>query len=561
MKRLAVLLALPFLVGCPGATPPAPSPTPAILTPAPTGNPAQEAFDLLQQGQLKGARTLAERAVATSPNDPTAHQVLSEVEFSAGNYDRALEEAEAARKLAPDSPMPLLALVRAQTFVDPEAALGTAREMHTRSKGVHNAVLLADATLYAATSRGESGPAARKTAEEARKLLAPFAESIKSETQMRGDYLAVLGNTYLLERDLPKARKTYEEALKYGAGLHDRVTDVATALAWVCFLEGDEKGTERYLDIALAELRKASASDAFGLLPKWESYSLMRLAFTGKAVTQADLRRMQTQYDRMQEQGFQDLVSYREDRRLQQCALDAWERSDYGQAFYVMAGRVLEVDEGGAQGAVRLTQSGEKRLEPNCFYNVTVERPAHKMMGPMLMAMIAQKAKRPDLAAWWYREALKRQPGNPIATKRLKALGKTKEPPADLGSPDPGATLKILQRMQQEGWSELLLEGMETLWVRGITQAEMEKLRQENDPRYQRIAGVLDQAVAAVDRGAKFEYSKGDVPPADRQGYGEKDWWAEGEATLDYGGPKPLRMHKEDNLWRITGFAEDGATD
>lgn len=549
MRLPAVLvLALPLLVACPH---PAPAPTPS-----PPAASAQEAFELLQQGQLKAARTLAERAVAQTPDNPDAHKVLSEVEFTSGNYDRALKEAMVARRLAPRQGDALLALVRAQTFVDPAGALATAREMHRTDPVAGNAILLADATLYEATSRGAGG---REAAAEARRILAPFGKD-RLDPTMRGDYLAVLANSYLLEGDLPKARQTYEEALKLGAGMHDRVTDMASALAWVAFRQGDAAATERYLDQALAELRKASASDAFGLLPKWESYSMMRLAFTGKGVSQADLRRMATQVERMQQQGFQDLASYREDRRLQQCVLDAWQRADYGQAFYVMAGRVLDLQDGG-RGEVRTVDTGEDRLEPNCFYNVTVERPAHRVMGPMLLAMVAERAKRPDLAAFWYREALKREPGNPILEKRLAALRGAAPPPQDLGAPGPEATLRILQRMQREGWSELLLDGLETLSIRGLSQAELERLRLAGDPRYGRIGSVLDQAVAALDRGAKFRVSKGDVPPADRRAYGEKDWWGEGEAVLDYGGPQPLRMHREDDLWRITGFAGEGPTD
>lgn len=539
----AVLL-LAALTAC---SAPAPPPPPSAAAPAARRgpDPLAAARAALEGGNVQAAQRFANQALAESPRDPEAHRLASEAEFLAGNYDRALEEAKAAVGVA-ETPETVFTLAKVQMFADPRGALGTVRSLYRQNPDVGQAIMLADAILLDASARDPRGPGALQAAAEAREVLAEY-EAEAMEGQFAGDYQAVLGNSYLLEGDLPRARRALQASLDAGVGMPDRVTDLQNALAWIAFRAGDGAEAERRLDLALGELDKTTQGDAFLFLPKWESYHALRLAMTGKPATADELRRREAVYRHLARRGYVDQLSFRMDRQLYHALFDAWDRKDYGQAFHLLYPRAHPQT---VPQPLSSTTSGEQSLQPNCFYRTTVEEPEHEIMSPLFLGRLAERVRRPDLARFWYRRALELEPGNRILGKLLARLPAT-EAPADLGAPGPEETVRILHRFAEEGWANPLLEGMQVLQRQGVSQAGMEGMLSGSEG----VRDVLDRAVQALERGAEFRVTEG--APGLKPGRDESDpevWgWARAELPLGDGG-EPLVLHLDVHVWYLSGL-------
>lgn len=488
MRIVAVGLVLCSLSGC-SSPPPPPAPPP--------GDP----LSALSAGDAATALQLATQRVAEQPGDANALRVLSQVAYAAGDYDMARSASERALRSAPDNAEVRFTALRIQAFYDPAGAAATAQSLTMGSPhSAAPAVQAADMILYEAASAGADAPQA---ARRARALLLPFAKRVEG-TDLKGDYLAVVGNSYLLEGDLSNARRLLQEALDAGVGMPDRVTDLASALAWIAFRQGDEPACGRFYDQAMAALLEGR--DAFVFLPKWETFAMLRAAFTGEAPA-AGVSRMDALRERMRRQGFRDLLSYREDRQLYAALEDAWRRSDYAQGVQLLAWRTPPRPP---------DYKGESRLEPGCFYRKTVAEPAQRAFRPLFLARLAERSGRPAEARKW-------RAGEPAE------------------GPDPAETLRILQRFARHGWAAPLYESLQDVQRSGVTLREFE----ERGPSWAEAVTRIERAVAALDAGRSFL-----VEPLARPVPGEE--WTE-RAALQVPGAETLLMHREDGLWVVTG--------
>lgn len=518
-------------------------------TPAAAGGTLESgALAMMAEGRVADARALAEQQVKAQPDSSDAHLQLSEVEFAAGDYDKALREARRAAELAGDRTEQMrsrFTLLRVQMFADPLGALATARQQ-AGDRRAPDVILLAEAMLLEAAVRGQKQPAPR----EARALL----EGVRAEalaSRQAGDFQAVLANSYLLEGDLPNARKAYEGCLRHDLGMADRVTDVLNALAWIAFLQGDDAAAGRYLDRALAKLGEGLASDGFGLLPKVESYALLRLALTGSATRGEFLAKTRAHQEKLLRQGFQDLDAFRENRQVGRALLDAWERKDFGQAWFCLARRAQPQPAEEIEAPIRVLAAGPDRLQPRCFYRETVEKQQHQALPRLLLARMAERAGKPALAATWYRKALELVPGNPVVDRRLRALGKAGQADPRAEAPGPDETIRVMFRLAQQGWTDALVPGLDYVVTRGATLADFQRMAEDGAPRYRHLVDSLEGAVAALDRGSTFR--RGPVPPAPpgSTDYDDPAWWAEERAVL-----QPLTMHLEEGVWMLTSLGE-----
>lgn len=566
-----------MLRSLPAAQSPTPAPQASAPPPLATATPAPRvsssgndgALKALETGNLRGARQLAERAVKERPDDPEAHRLLADVEFQAGNYDLSLAEARKALKLA-DALGPerrksvLFTLARVAPFADPQEALEIVREMNGEARFVGASVMMADTLLHAAAARGASGEDRRKAVEEARSLLAPH-EREAATSGMEADYLAVVGNLHLMAGELPQARKSMEAALAGQLGLSDRVTDLASALAWISFQQGDRKGMARNLDRALQALAADEVGNAFSYLPKWENYRLMRLALTGEEPTGVDPRQMEGVRRRLDRAGYEDLLDYRQDRQKAHALGDAWERKDYDQAFYLLARSVLPPREkepppgmGDMAPKVAIAE-GPQRVAPRCFYREMVDNPLHELMGPLFLGRMAERADRPDLARFWYERCLQKYPGNAVVEELLAGLPDTSgKVPDDLGAPGPEDTIRILDRLAKNGWTSPLLEGMPVLSRRGgVGRHEFDRWQQERTRDYAEVVALLGGAQEALAEGSRFAVQS--VPDAGRVGRTPDDPEAWGWKRAVLSAPR-LSMHSEDRLWFVTVVEEPGLT-
>lgn len=514
MRVVAVLgLLLCALLGSCAAPPPPAAPTDPVAA--------------LRAGDAETALRLATEAAAADPGDAHALRVLSDVAFAAGDYDVARSAAARALQRAPEDPRVRFTALRIQAFDDPAGAVAAAQAMAGgQPRSAAPAVQLADLVLYEAAASGREPAGA---AAQARTILQPFAKAVRG-SDLLGDYLAVLGNSYLLEGHLAEARRILQEAMDVGVGMPDRVTDLASTLAWIAFQQGDAPAVGCYYDRALQSLLDTGASDAFVFLPKWETFAMLRVAFTGEA-RRPDRRAMEAVRERMRRQGFRDLLSYREDREVYLALDDAWQRLDYAQAFQLLAWKTppLEPD------AARL---GEVRLEPGCFYRKTVAEPSQRLFRPVFLGLVAARSGRPDLARHWYEAALKEAPGNRILRERLAALPAAGPAPADLGAADPGGTVRILQRFARNGWTAPLFDGFQR---EGVTLAQFE----ERGEAYEAAVARLDRAAAGLEAGAAFLVEPLARPVPDEE-------WTD-RAVLEIPGEPPFVMHREDGLWVVTG--------
>lgn len=568
-----------MLRSLPSAESPTPAPAPqasvpaplAIATPAPrvssSGNDGP--LKALETGNLRGARQLAGRAVDERPNDPEAHRILADVEFQAGNYDLSLSEARKALKLA-DGLGPerrksvLFTLARVAPFADPQEALEIVRDMNGEARFIGASVMMADTLLHAAAARGASGADRRKAVEEARSLLAPHQREAAA-SGMEADYLAVVGNLHLMAGELPQARKSMEAALAGQLGLSDRVTDLASALAWISFQQGDREGMARNLDQALQALAADERGNAFSYLPKWENYRLMRLALTGQEPVGLDPGQMDTVRRRLDRAGYEDLLEYRQDRQKAQALGDAWQAGDYGQAFYLLARSVLpprekEPPPGMGEMAPKVTiAEGPQRVSPRCFYREMVDNPLHELLGPLFLGRMAERAERPELARFWYEQCLQEYPGNAVVEELLAELPDTSaQVPDDLGAPGPEDTIRILDRLAQNGWSSPLLEGMPVLSRRGgVGRHEFDRWQQERAHAYTDVVDLLARAREAVEKGAPLAVES--VPDSGRPGRTADDPEAWGWERATLSSPR-LLLHSEDRLWFVTVVEEPGLT-
>lgn len=512
-------------------------------------------MSLLRVGRAGEARKLARERVESQPDSSHAHRMRSEVEFMAGDYDTALDEAKASVRLAKtegDARMASFTLLRIQMFANPKEALPEARKFAGKTPGAPDAILLADTLLLDAAVRGRRGAQASGVAQEARKILeAPRQQAIET---MPGDYWAVIGNSYLLEGNRKKAAEAYRESIKHKVGMADRVTDVENALAWIAFQDGDVAAAGQALDKALAALSSGVATDGFGFLPKGETYSLLRLGFTGEAAPAGLLERVFDHTEKLKSQGFDDLESYRDDRQMARAVLDAWERGDYGQAFYCLIHTAQPEARGNPKAPIRRVKTGEPQLEPYCFFREMIENPEHAVLPRLVLARTAEKAGRKSVAAFWYREALKLVPGNAILEKQLASVASAGAAPADLGAPTPEETVEILRHLAREGWTDSMLMGLEIFTLHGISRAEFNQMRLKDDPRYLEFVNALDHAAAALERGAKFKLVPVEPTPAGPVDYEHPSYWASKKAVLDDGSGRPFTMHLEDRTWRVTSL-------
>lgn len=527
------------------------------------------ALKALETGNLRGARQLAERAVKERPDDPEAHRMLADVEFHAGNYDLSLAEARKALKLAaalgPDRRKSVLfTLARVVPFADPQEAVEIVREMNGEARFVGASVMMADTLLHAAAARGASAEERRKAVQEARTLLEPHhREAVASG--MEADYLAVVGNVHLMAGELPQARKAMEAALAGELGLSDRVTDLASALAWIAFQQGDRQAMARNLDRALQALAADERGNAFSYLPKWENYRLLRLALTGQEPEGIDPGSMEGVRRRLDRAGYEDLLDYRQDRQKGQALGEAWDREDYAQAYYLLARSVLpprekEPPPGMGEMAPALSVAeGPQRVAPRCFYREMVDNPLHELLGPLFLARMAQRADRPELARFWYEKCLERYPDNAVVKELMAALPATSaEVPEDLGAPGPEETIRILDRLAQNGWTSPLLEGMPVLSRQGgIGRHEFDRWQQERTRAYTDVVALLGRAREAVSKGARFDVQS--VPDSGRLGRRADDPEAWGWQRAVLASPR-LSLHSEDRLWFVTVVEEPGLT-
>lgn len=507
------------------------------------------ALAALRAGDLAGARRLARQALADRPDDAESHRVLSEVEFAIGDYDAALAAANDALRISGEDERVLFTAVRSQWFVDPAAALDTARKLGARDRqSLANRILVAELQLYQASASGLRGQEAAAVARDARKTLGPGPAD--PDDPMAGDHLAVQANSYLLEDDLPRARELLQKALDAGTGMPDRLTDLAEALAWVNFRSGEEAGVRAAYGRALAILRAAPPDDAFQFLPKWENFLLMRYAFAGVPTSVEEARTLRPLRARLRKRGYLDQLTFREDRQLYTALADAVERKDYPQAFYLLAWRVLPLprDAEADPGAPLLP--GEKRLEPGCFYRVTVAVPSEKVFRPMLLGRVAEAAGRRRLARFWYEKALAEQPGNAIIEKRLAGL--PAEPPSPgLGAPDVAQTVGILHRLAENGWAGPLYLGLQNLQAQGTTLREFDQMVREKEAPFLELLQSLAAADQAVERGAAIKEEHLALPIPDEE-------WSD-RAEIPMAGTPPLVMHKEDRLWLLTDLPPSGS--
>lgn len=532
---------------------PSPAPTAKVSAPPPerpaTADPEQSpALAALRAGDLAGARRLARQALSDRPGDAESHRILSEVEFAIGDYDTALAAANEALRISGEDERVLFTAVRSQWFVDPARALDTARKLVARDRGsLANRILVAELQLYQASASGFQGQEAAAAARKARKSLGRGPG--RPEDPMAGDYLAVQANSYLLEGDLARAKELLRKALDTGTGMPDRLTDLAEALAWVNFRTGDEAGMRAAYERALAILRTAPPDDAFQFLPKWENFLLMRYAFAGVPTSVEEARALRPLRGRLRKRGYQDQLTFREDRQLYTALADAVERKDYPQAFYLLAWRALPLPQDAEADPRAPLLPGEKRLEPGCFYRVTVAVPSEKVFRPMLLGRVAEAAGRRRLARFWYERALAEQPGNAIIESRLAGL--PSEPPSPgLGAPDVAQTVLLLHRLAENGWAGPLYLGLQNLQAQGTTLREFDEMVREKQPPFLELLASLAAARQAIERGAsiKEEHLAQPIP--------EEEWSERAEISI--AGAPPVIMHKEDRLWLLTELPPPG---
>lgn len=463
------------------------------------------------------------------------------MEFAIGDYDAALAAADQALRISGEDEQVLFTAVRSQWFVDPARALYTARKLGARSPA--NRILLAELQLYQASASGLQGPEAAGVARSARETLGRMPAT--PEDEMAGDYLAVQANSYLLEGDLPRAAELLQKALDAGTGMPDRLTDLAEALAWVSFLRGDEAGVRTAYERAMGLLRAAPPDDAFQFLPKWENFLLMRYAFAGVPTSVDEARTLRPLRARLRKRGYQDQLTFREDRQLYTALADAVERENYAQAFYLLAWRVFPLPEDAEADPRSPLLHGEKRLEPGCFYRLTVTEPSEKVFRPMLLGRLAEAAGRRRIARFWYEKALAEQPGNAIIGGRLAGLPAEPAPPG-LGAPDVGQTVLLLHRLAENGWAGPLYLGLQNLQAQGTTMREFDEMVREKAPTFLELLDSLAAASQAVQRGASIKEERLAQPIPDEE-------WTE-RAEVSIAGAPPLIMHKEDRLWLLTGL-------
>lgn len=413
MARLCLVLLL-LLAAC--GQPPAP---PARLEveppPALHGQPDRrtvEAIDHARAGRSAEALAQAEEFARAEPRNAEAWALLAVLQRATGHLDEATEAARKAAELAPQYRALLVqtgargdsgdAVQAARRLVQDDPANAAARQA------------LAEALLYDAAARQlEQGPdpaAAARAAQEAR-AEATAALRRAGQTPLRAEVLATLGNSWFLEGDLDRAQAYYRQALQ---GLPPgRAVDVAHALAWLAFREGDPEACARWLDRGL-QLVQEGPLDESALIPRWEYLQMERWAFAGRQVDSRTLNAREPVYERLRGMGLVDHFEYRTTRTMLRDVMRLREAGQHHEAIKVL------YDDPYGDDLDRLEEEGD--LRPRSFVSEAVERDAEETLFHVLRAELAREAGDTNAAHHWYQEALGLAPGNPILQERIRSL-------------------------------------------------------------------------------------------------------------------------------------------
>lgn len=414
MARLLLVLLL-LLAAC--GQPPAPPVGLEVQAPAPLGSQLDprtlQAIDHARAGRSAQALATAAEFTRAEPRNAEAWALLAVLQRAMGHLDEATAAARQAAELAPQYRALLVqtgargdsgdAVEAARRLVQDDPANAAARQA------------LAEALLYDAAARQlESGPdpaAAARAAQEAR-TEATAALRRAGRTPLRAEVLATIGNSWFLEGDLRQAQAHYQQALE--AGLPPgRAVDVAHALAWLAFREGDQEACARWLDRGL-QLVQEGPLDESALIPRWEYLQMERWAFAGRKVDSRTLQAREPVYERLRGMGLVDHFEYRTTRTMLREVMRLREAGQHHEAIKVL------YDDPYGDDLDRLEEEGE--LRPRSFVSEAVERDAEETLFHVLRAELAREAGDTNAAHHWYQEALGLSPGNPILQERIQAL-------------------------------------------------------------------------------------------------------------------------------------------
>lgn len=351
------------------------------------------------------------------PRDGHAWLARADYLNATGQFDDALVAGQTAVQLLPADMDAMHALYRAQLIVDPDAAVLLGRQMiQRRPRDLSSAMMAAEALLFWVSTHHAPQPMIAQAAVEARAILGRAARS----PEMEGDLLAVYANSYFVEGNYEKAAATYDQALEAGIPRRERASDVANAMAWTRFLLGDEKGASQALRMAVDELRKTGPNESFDMLPKWEQYHLFLAVIGGEPMSAAQVRSSAPDYAKLQKMGLQEHPGQAWARWLHLRLLDHLQKGDYGAAAYLLHRQVN--DKEWSRRAEQPHWIPDEGTSVRCFYLVHIEQPENELTYRLLLGDLARREGRKQDARYWYEEALKLVPGNPILQKRLAGL-------------------------------------------------------------------------------------------------------------------------------------------
>jgi len=262
LSRLWLLLALAGIVGASGAAAtPRPAP-PAVAEP--TASRAAEAFVLsrvlAEEGRLGEARVALEEAIALAPTEPYLRAEAARFLLRLGRIVEAGQQAEEARRLAPDSADVLRVAGQVSMNLverDPQAAARAidAFEGLRRSRTGDLEALVSLGQLYLGAGRpGDAAVALREAARHHPRqpmVLALLAESTRQSGDLDGA-VAALGELVAIDpsrpalrlqlADLLREQRRFREALEVLEGLaeSDRLQpEVGMRLALARYQAGD----------------------------------------------------------------------------------------------------------------------------------------------------------------------------------------------------------------------------------------------------------------------------------------------------------------------------------